>query len=218
MTRQRGELSFRPAHPLLRGGFWRGYAQFQRLEDYDSAARELSLPASLEAVLAWPLATASARFRGPFASLLKKEFRLQQVSFLLTGVFLLIAVVGFCLIPIYLPAAQGTVGGDCALFMLLLPLVAGAIAVAEEKGWDLAEWHLTLPPSARRQWLAKMLATLTDQPGSGTTAARQRVAGRQRTVRAARFQSIPAADLCPRRLGARPIIGDQRGRLHCLVL
>jgi hypothetical protein len=141
--------------------FRRGYAQFKRLEDYDSTARELTLPASLEAALAQPLASVSSRFRGPFASLLKKEFRLQQVSFLLAGVFLLIAVVGFCLIPIYLPAAEGTVGGDCALFMLLLPLIAGAIAVTEEKGWDLAEWHLTLPPSARRQWLAKMLATLT---------------------------------------------------------
>ena len=129
---------------------------------YDSTARELSLPASLEAVLARPLASVSARFRGPFASLLKKEFRLQQVSFLLAGVFVLIAVVGFCLIPIYLPAGgKASVGGDYALFMLLLPLVAGAISVAEEKGWDMAEWHLTLPPSARQQWLAKMLATLS---------------------------------------------------------
>ena len=141
--------------------FRRGYAQFESLEDYDSTAGELSLPASLETALAQPLASVSSRFHGPFASLLKKEFRLQQVSFLLAGVFFLIAAAGFCLIPIYLPAAEGTVGGDCALYILILPLVAGAIAVAEEKGWDLAEWHLTLPPSARQQWSAKMLATLT---------------------------------------------------------
>ena len=51
--------------------------------------------------------------------------------------------------------------GDYGVFVVILPLVAGAIAVAEEKGWDLAEWHRTLPPSARQQWLAKMLATHT---------------------------------------------------------
>jgi hypothetical protein len=141
--------------------FWGGYGEFKRLEDYDRTTRELTLPASLEAALARPLARVSSRVRGPFGSLLKKELRLQQVSFLLAGVFFLIAVVGFCLIPIYLPAAEGTLGGDCAFFVLILPLVAGAMAVAEEKGWDLAEWHLTLPPSALQQWSAKMLAALT---------------------------------------------------------
>ncbi len=141
--------------------FSRGYARFKSLEDYDRTARELSLPASLEAVLAQPLASVSSHFRGPFASLLKKEFRLQQVSFLVAGGFFLLAVVGFCLMPLYRELGQAVVGGDLGQFVLLLPLIAGAIAVAEEKGWDLADWHLTLPPSALQQWSAKMLATLT---------------------------------------------------------
>jgi len=44
--------------------------RFVSLEVHYSTACELSLPASLEAVLAQPLASVSSRFRGPFASLL----------------------------------------------------------------------------------------------------------------------------------------------------
>jgi hypothetical protein len=147
--------------------YWRGYVLFQRLEACERVARELSLPAGLESVLVRPWTKLSSRFRGPFATLLKKEFRLQQISFLLAGVFLLIAVVGFCLIPIHKNTGIGTVIGDFGFFVVILPLVAGVIAVTEEKGWDLAEWHLTLPPSALQQWSAKMLATFSTSLGLG---------------------------------------------------
>ena len=78
--------------------YWLGYAKFKRLEVVDAPSRELGLPAGLEAFFVRPLTRVSARFRGPFATLLKKEFRLQQVSFLLAGLFVLIAATGFCLI------------------------------------------------------------------------------------------------------------------------
>ena len=90
--------------------FWRGHARFKRLEVFDSPVRELGLPAGLEAFLARPLTKASSRFRGPFASLLKKEFRLQQASFLLAGVFFLTAVIGHCLIPLYTDLGHGHSG------------------------------------------------------------------------------------------------------------
>ena len=140
--------------------YWLGYAKFKRLEDVDSPSRELGLPAGLEAFLTRPLTRVSSRFRGPFAALLKKEFCLQQISFLLAGLFVLIAVVGFCLVKRFPEVATGIVGGDLVLYALILPLIAGAICVAEEKGWGIAEWHLTLPPSALKQWSAKMLAAL----------------------------------------------------------
>jgi hypothetical protein len=115
----------------------------------------------LEAIFVAPLTKISSRFRGPFATLLKKEFRLQQISFLLAGLFVLIAVAGFCLVKRYPEVATGIVGGDIVTYVLILPLIAGAISVAEEKGWGIAEWHLTLPPSALKQWSAKMLAALS---------------------------------------------------------
>ncbi|MGO8931793.1 MAG: hypothetical protein ACLQU3_33480 [Limisphaerales bacterium] len=141
--------------------YWLGYAKFKRLEAVDIPVRELGLPAGLEAILVAPLTRMSSRFRAPFATLLKKEFRLQQVGILLAGVFVLIAVAGFCLAKRHLDVAAGIVGGDIAIYALILPLIAGAISVAEERGWGIAEWHLTLPPSTLKQWSAKMLATLS---------------------------------------------------------
>jgi hypothetical protein len=141
--------------------YWLGYAKFKRLEAVDTPSRELGLPAGLEALFVRPLTRMSAPFRGPFATLLKKEFRLQQVSFLLAGVFVLIAVVGFCLVKRHPDVSAGIVVGDIVTYVLILPLIAGAISVADEKGWGIAEWHLTLPPSALKQWSAKMLAALS---------------------------------------------------------
>ena len=141
--------------------YWLGYATFKRLEAVDAPVQELSLPPALEAILVAPLTKISSRFRGPFAALLKKEFRLQQVSFLLAGVFILIAVAGFCFIKRRPDIATGIIGGDICVYALILPLIAGAISVAEERGWEMAEWHLTLPPSALKQWSAKVSATLS---------------------------------------------------------
>jgi hypothetical protein len=141
--------------------YWRGYAKFKRLEAVDTSSRELGLPAGLEAILTRPLIRVSSRFRGAFATLLKKEFRLQQISFLLAGVFVLMALAGLCLTKSNREVAAGIVGGDLLLYALILPLIAGAISVAEERGWGLAEWHLTLPPSVLTQWSAKMVVTLT---------------------------------------------------------
>jgi hypothetical protein len=140
---------------------WLGYAKFKQLEAVEMPSRELSLPGGLEAILVAPLTRVSSRFGGPVATLLKKEFRLQQISFLLAGVFVLIALGGFCLTKSHREVAAGIVGGDLFLYALILPLIAGAISVAEERGWGLAEWQLTLPPSTRTQWSAKMAVTLT---------------------------------------------------------
>ena len=141
--------------------YWLGYGRFKRLEVVDGPSRELSLPASLEAYITRPLTILSSRFRGPFASLLKKELRLQQISFLLAGLFVLIALAGACLVWLHIERGGLILAGDFAIYVLVLPLIAGAVSVAEEKGWDLAEWHLTLPPSALKQWSAKMLAALS---------------------------------------------------------
>ena len=138
-----------------------GYAKFKRLQAVDGPSRDLVLPAGLEAFFVRPLTRIAARFHTPFATLLKKEFRLQQISFLLAGLFVLIAVAGACLIKHHHDLAEGIIVADCFIFVVILPLIAGTTSVAEEKGWGMAEWHLTLPPSALKQWSAKMLAALS---------------------------------------------------------
>ncbi|MCX6915636.1 MAG: hypothetical protein NT167_21760, partial [Verrucomicrobia bacterium] len=138
-----------------------GYQRFLRLQVVEGGSRELALPDGLEAALVRPLGRVSARVRGQFASLLRKEFRLQQISFVLAGLFLLIAVAGACVVSFGSRWGRTILGGDYAIYLVILPLIAGVVSVAEEKGWDLAEWHLTLPPSALKQWSAKMLAVLS---------------------------------------------------------
>jgi len=141
--------------------YWLGYAKFKRLEAVDGPSRELGLPAGVEAFFVRPLTKALTRFHSPFATLLKKEFRLQQSCFMLAGLFVLLAVASACLYQRHRDWAEGIWVVDCAVYVMILPLIAGAISLAEEKGWGIAEWHLTLPPSALKQWSAKMLATLS---------------------------------------------------------
>src|ERR1022692_735334 len=102
-----------------------GYAKFKRLQAVDGPSRDLVLPAGLEAFFVRPLARISARFHTPFATLLKKEFRLQQISFLLAGFFCLIAVAGACLIKHHHDLAEGIIVADCFIFVVILPLIAG---------------------------------------------------------------------------------------------
>ena len=138
-----------------------GYSRFRRLQVVDGASAELALPAGLEDKLSRPLSRIASRFSGEFASLVRKELRLQQISFVLAALFVLIAVSSACLIRFDSEWGRNILGGDYLIYVLVIPIIAGVISVAEEKGWEVAEWHLTLPPSALKQWSAKMLTTLS---------------------------------------------------------
>jgi hypothetical protein len=138
----------------------RGFVYFTRFEVLDASSRELALPARVESVTSRLLSSVSARLIGPFGALFKKEFRLQQTTFLMAGLFCFFALVGLGLYPIYRDAAEVIWGIDFAVFLILVPFLAGALPLAEEQGWGVADWHLVLPPSGRMQWMAKMLVAL----------------------------------------------------------
>lgn len=139
-----------------------GYATFMRLEVRDAAARTLGMPRWLEASVSRRARGLSTRFAGPFARLLGKELRLQQGVFVLAGVQYVAAVA----LAVGLRQADYRDWGKVvvvlsASYLSLIPLLAGALAVAEERRWGIAEWQLSLPPSALRQWLAKVLVGLS---------------------------------------------------------
>jgi hypothetical protein len=114
-----------------------------------------------------PLQTITGQFDWPFASLVRKELRVQQISFLGAGLFCTVAGVGAVLRQLHLANDQRgewtslLLIVDFLLYLPVLPLVVGAAAVAEEKSWGVADWQLTLPASAFKQWGAKMLVTLS---------------------------------------------------------
>ena len=98
---------------------------------------------------------------GSLGNLVRKELRLQKPVFVVAAVFSVcwLAVIG---LHTWGPE-QGYEGLYEALRLLLpgvyIPLVlavAAAISLGEEHTLGLAAWHLTLPVSARRQWLLKL--------------------------------------------------------------
>ncbi len=147
--------------------YWRGYCRFRDLEVQEGGARELALPASLERFLAHGLGSMLPSLTGPMGALIKKELRLQQMSFILAGLFsalLVVAGVAHWLSPKF---SEIILTVDCVVYLLLLPFMVGAMAVAEERGLGISEWHLTLPASALKQWSAKMLVALGTSVGLG---------------------------------------------------
>jgi len=149
---------------------WLGYRRFRSLQVVDAqgtaAFRELGLPARVETLLLRPFKTIAAGFTSSLASLVKKELRLQQITFVGAALFCLMAVAGAVLFHLTVDEslgrgwAMGILVADYYLYLPILPLIAGTVAVAEEKAWGVADWHLTLPPSARRQWTAKVAVAL----------------------------------------------------------
>jgi len=150
---------------------WLGYRRFRSLQVVDAqgtaAFRELGLPARLETLLLRPFKAMAAGFIGPLASLVKKELRLQQITFVGAALFCLMAVAGAVLFHLTSDEslgrnwAMGILFADYHLYLPILPLIAGTVAVAEEKAWGVADWQLTLPPSALKQWTAKVVVALT---------------------------------------------------------
>jgi len=132
-------------------GAW-GYARFQSYETRPPRSPALAIPG-------WLLPrTSSARGR-PLVALLGKELRLQYWTFILViPLWGLLSLGGFLAAGKrdWAMVASVVAGID----LLVLPLVAGAIALGEERSLGVADWQLSLPPPARLQWFAKMLVTL----------------------------------------------------------
>ena len=144
-----------------------GYYRFKRLQILDGDAKELALPVWMEGVVK-PLSVLSSGFKGPFASLVKKELRLQQLSFVAAVMLCILAgIVVVTLRQRHSDAVRSILGVGFIIYAVIIPLITCAVSVAEEKGWGMADWHMTLPPSKLMQWTAKMLVALSTSLGLG---------------------------------------------------
>src|SRR5579864_101435 len=95
----------------------------------------------------------------PFLNLIRKEFRLLRLVWLIS----LLAV------PLWigLPALGCTIerGSTAAVLMVLaftplIAVLAGTMSLGEERSWGTHSWQLTLPVPARRQWLIKLVTAM----------------------------------------------------------
>jgi hypothetical protein len=102
-----------------------------------------------------------------FTAQLKKELRLQQLTLIAAGLYIGVWLIGAAA-SLVAPLAFHQVAFDQLrgfplgpLFAAIVPMMAGAVAIAEERRLRVHQWHNLLPMSAWRQWLIKAGVALT---------------------------------------------------------
>jgi hypothetical protein len=146
-----------------------GYRVFMKLQAIDGTTmgREIELPQGIRKSCAVAMEVFWGRFKSPTATLIRKEFRLQQVTFFLAAIFCILAALGGLLYSGSKDPQHTTNLGevlltvDFSIYMALLPLLAGSLAMAEEKGWGVAEGQLMLPVPVLKQWAIKTTVALS---------------------------------------------------------
>ncbi len=124
-----------------------GWRTFMRLEAIEGPA----------AAVGWPAAAAgpaAARRRHPMWLLVKKELGLQQLTFAVSGVYLVSwATVMFQARLDWL--RDDLFGAMTFVYSGLLALLIGSLASAEERHLNTSQWQLLLPVASWKQWLVK---------------------------------------------------------------
>jgi hypothetical protein len=127
---------------------WR---MFRRLEATDGLDHALELPWIWRATAA---AAGPAR-RHPVWLLVKKELRLQQMTFVV-GALYLIGWATLSALRYFVPEVFGPpLGAIAILYSGLQALLIGSLASAEERQFGTVEWQVLLPMAAWRQWVVK---------------------------------------------------------------
>ena len=128
---------------------------FMRLQDIEGGREELRLPR-------W-LATADRNpIRPPLWMLIKKELRLQQLTFAMPavfgGVWAALTIAGR-LNPEF--GDEFPIRGVALMYFALLPLLIGSLASAQERQFGMLESQTMLPVSYAKQWGVKAGVVLT---------------------------------------------------------
>lgn len=135
---------------------------FHRLEAIDGPDQDLQLPTG------WSLSRAPAAsgpaHRHPVWLLVKKELRIQQMAFVVAGLYL-IAWATLSLLRSVVPEMAGPphgppLGALAILYGALLALLIGSLASAEERQYGTVEWQILLPMATWQQWVVKATSAI----------------------------------------------------------
>ncbi len=143
---------------------WLGWRRLQRFQVTGTMAGDDLVTAGPELLPRTLADLFRSRSSGAVLNLLRKEFRLLRPVWLLT----VLMVVGWSSVTAlqvmrerehvkFMPITAGGVGIAGAL---LLAILAGCLSLGDERTSGRHSWHLTLPVSARVQWLVKFLTAL----------------------------------------------------------
>jgi len=147
-----------PAFAVSAVASWR---VFMRLEAIDGRGSELRLPQLPRRTRAIDDAPAGARARHPVWLLVKKELHLQQMTFAVAGLWLVIWATALALAPLVPGLPEFPLAGVGILYGALLAVLIGSLASAEERQNGTLEWQLLLPMAAWQQWAIKVGTVLT---------------------------------------------------------
>lgn len=133
---------------------------FGHYQDKDVFARELVVPESIKTKFAGFTSCLNHNPASHLANLMKKELRLQQPTFLIAALLMLIWFT-LGIVKLSWPAFElGWVIVPPVLLGIVIPIIAGIISVAEERSLGLHDWQLMLPCSLRKQWYVKVLVAV----------------------------------------------------------
>lgn len=152
------ELAMAAALSYTAGCALAGYWRFRKLELAGQPAEQAMLGDSLEQLIS-RLGRAVFPLRGGVtAALIHKELRLQQTICFLALLFCVVQAAVLILI-VWVPLAQRELYFYFPIAILagLTPILIGAHSVAEERNLQTHLWHQTVPTSALRQWIIKLM-------------------------------------------------------------
>jgi ABC-2 family transporter protein len=124
---------------------------FMRLEAVEGRGTEFHLPR-------WWSATTDAPAERPNAvwQLVKKELRLQQMTFVVAG-FYVLGWASLRIVARLVPEiGEAPLEPLSVLYVALLSLVIGSLASAEERQFGTLEWQVLLPIASWQQWAIKV--------------------------------------------------------------
>jgi hypothetical protein len=125
---------------------------FMRLEAIEGHGAHLYLPQPIGLVS--ETASTSRRY-GPIWALIGKEIRLQQISFVVVGLYALAWLTISWLKPSDPRSLELPLEALILLYSALLSLLIGALASAEERQYGTLESQLLLPMAGWQQWAVK---------------------------------------------------------------
>jgi hypothetical protein len=133
-----------------------GWHTFMNLQAIEGVGREVHLPV-------WAGATgvmAGSNRRSPIWLLIKKELRLQQLPFVIVGLYLVGWTAVFVLKK-WSPAFEDFPIAPLTMFYLAaLSMLIGSMASAEERHLGTLQWQVLQPVAAWKQWMIKSAVVL----------------------------------------------------------
>ena len=146
------EVMWRSSLALSAIGAVASWRTFARLEAIDGKGSPLGLPRWLR----WPDAASAPgpTIGHPIWLLVKKELRLQEMAFVVAGLYVIGWIAAVWLQPVFQHSRE-IFDVLSFFYAMLIALLVGSVASAEERQLGTLDWQMLLPVGSVTQWAVK---------------------------------------------------------------